>query len=83
MTHNNSATLAGPWPVDSVMLFDLETDPTESDNVAAAHQVLTLTLALTLTRALTLALTLTLTLTLTLAPTPAPTLTLTRTSSDA
>ena len=81
MTHNNSATLAGPWPVDSVMLFDLETDPTESDNVAAAHQVLTLTLALTLTRALTLALT--LTLTLTLAPTPAPTLTLTRTSSDA
>ena len=37
-THNNSATLAGPWSVDSVMLFDLEADPTESNNVAAAHQ---------------------------------------------
>ena len=36
-THNNSATLAGPWPVDSVMLFDLEADPTESTNLASAH----------------------------------------------
>lgn len=35
--HNNSATRAGPWGVDSVMLFNLRTDPTESHNVAAAH----------------------------------------------
>ena len=35
-SHNNSQTVAGPWPVDSVMLFDLEADPTESANLADA-----------------------------------------------
>ena len=36
-THNNSATQSGPWAVDSVMLFDLEADPTESHNLAASQ----------------------------------------------
>lgn len=36
-THNNSATKAGPWTVDSVMLFDLEAEPSESVNLAAVH----------------------------------------------
>lgn len=36
-THNNSATAAGPWPADSVMLFDLDADVTESTNLATAH----------------------------------------------
>jgi len=35
--HNNSATAAGPWTVDSVMLFDLESDPTESTNLASSQ----------------------------------------------
>ena len=34
---NPNPNQAGPWPVDSVMLFDLEADPTESNNVTAAH----------------------------------------------
>jgi arylsulfatase A-like enzyme len=36
--YNNTATAAGPYSVDSVMLFDLSNDTTESHNVAAAHQ---------------------------------------------
>lgn len=35
--HNNSASHAGPWSVESVMLFDLEHDPSESRNLAGAY----------------------------------------------
>ncbi|KAL1504270.1 hypothetical protein AB1Y20_010679 [Prymnesium parvum] len=38
--HNNSATVAGPWPVHHVMLFDLEADPTESINLAHEYPAL-------------------------------------------
>ena len=39
--HNNTATNAGPWPVDSVMLFDLEVRPRRDLAVtspSAAHR---------------------------------------------
>lgn len=36
-THNNSATVEGPWSVSKVMLFDLGADPTESVNLAPTH----------------------------------------------
>ena len=35
--HNNSASVAGPFGADSVMLFDVSKDPAETRDVSAAH----------------------------------------------